>query len=350
MSAADYFLNSPSGGHWKNLGVSRRSGLATPLFFVQSKRSVGVGELPDLELLGDWCVSAGLSIIQLLPMNDVGLHFRPYDSESSIALEPMHLSAEKIKFVPLKKFLPAIRVLRKKFSRDSFWYDTSIKKEKLALFKKMFLARKKEGEASFSRFKKENEFWLEDYALFKVIKQATGHAGWEHWPEDLKKREPKALDHIRGGSKEEMEFQAWLQWQLFLQFQGVASSLRKKGVYLMGDLPFLASRDSADVWSHPDYFKLHLSAGAPPDFYFAGGQEWGMPPYDWNAMAGSGYDLLVEKLKYAAHFYDLFRIDHFVGFFRVWTFPREGAEEERKARGAFDPPDERSGSGTESGF
>lgn len=340
MSDADFFLNSPSGCLWKSLGVFRRAGVALPLFSVQSKRSVGVGELPDLELLAGWCVQAGLSIIQLLPMNDVGFDFRPYDSQSSIALEPMHLSLEKIAFVPVKNFQPSIRTLREKFPLDSFWYDTAVKKEKLALFKKMFAARQPEGRKAFARFKKENAFWLEDYALFKVIKEITRYAGWESWPEPLKNRETAALENIRGNHAEELEFHVWLQWQLFLQFQEAAGILRKKDLHLMGDLPFLASRDSADVWSHPGYFKLHLSSGAPPDFYFAGGQEWGMPPYDWEAMARNGYDLLIEKLKYAQNFYDCFRIDHFVGFFRVWTFPREGPEEERRQRGAFDPPDE----------
>src|SRR6185436_554137 len=89
------------------------------------------------------------------------------------------------------------------------------------------------------------------------------------------------------------------------------------------------------------YFKRHLSAGAPPDLYFADGQEWGMPPYDWQALEAAGYDYFAEKLRYAENFYDLFRMDHFVGLFRVWAFPREGpSEEERKRAGAFDPPDE----------
>jgi len=108
----------------------------------------------------------------------------------------------------------------------------------------------------------------------------------------------------------------------------------------MGDLPFLVSRDSADVWAHPDYFKLDLASGAPPDLYFSQGQRWGMPPYRWESIARHGYDHLIEKLRYAQNFYDLYRIDHVVGIFRVWTIPFSEPYEHQGFYGAFDPADE----------
>ena len=293
-----------------------------------------------MELLADWCRRTGLSIIQLLPMNDVGFNFRPYDSESSIALEPMHLCLEKVRGVSVSPFMDEIRALRKKFPLDSCWFDTAVKKEKLKVLKKMFLRRKPQEDIDFTRYRSEQRFWLESYALFKCIKAKMGQTAWEAWPGPLRDREDTAIRKVKDEQKDELEFQEWLQWQLYSQFCDAAASIRKKGVYLMGDLPFLAARDSADVWSQPRYFKLHLSAGAPPDLYFAGGQEWGMPPYDWAALESGGYDYLVEKLKYAENFYDLFRIDHFVGLFRVWTLASRGSEAERKKSGAFDPAEE----------
>ena len=335
MPDAKEFLQTPASAQWKRLGTQRRAGVALPLFFVQSKKSVGVGELPDLELLADWCIQTGQSLIQLLPMNDTGFDFRPYDSQSSFALEPMYLSLEKLAYVPPKEFSSDIDFLRKRFPLDSPWFDTSVKREKLKILKKMFLRRDLSGDKDFKKYRERERSWLESYVLFKVIKAKMNGLAWEAWPDALRNREEDALTGIRRDESEALEFEAWLQWQLYRQFREVAGALQKKGVRLIGDLPFLVSRDSADVWSERHYFKLHLSSGAPPDLYFADGQQWGMPPYHWQALEAGGYDYFAEKLRYAENFYDLFRIDHFVGIFRVWTFPREGARE-----GAFDPSDE----------
>jgi 4-alpha-glucanotransferase len=335
------FLKAPSGALWKRIGAHRRAGVAVPLFFIQSKKSIGVGELPDLELLAEWCSKTGLSLIQLLPMNDVGFNFRPYDSESSFALEPMHLCLEKIAHVSGAAFSSEIESLRKKYPLDSAWFNTSIKKEKLKILKKMFLKRDGSTRKDFEQYQNDQQAWLEPYIYFKVLKEKMNGLSWEEWPEPFKNRDLRALEEIHREENENLEFQAWLQWQLYRQFCDVTKKLRTKGVKLLGDLPFLVSRDSADVWSHQHYFKLHLSSGAPPDLYFADGQEWGMPPYHWQALEAGGYDYFAQKLKYAENFYDLFRIDHFVGIFRLWTFPREGrAEPGRKKQGAFDPPDE----------
>jgi 4-alpha-glucanotransferase len=340
MPAAEPFLDSPTAAAWKRIGTRRRAGVSTPLFSLRSKNSAGIGEIPDLELLADWCRVSGQSLIQLLPMNDVGFNFRPYDAESCFALEPMHLCLDKVSFVDLKPFLPDIGALRRRYPLDSCWFDTRVKKDKLALLRKMFLRQDKKGERVFAAFRREQHFWLDDYALYKVIKEKRDFAAWEAWPEPLRTRQDAALKKVREEEKETLEFHAWMQWQLYLQFRATAQAVKKKGVFLMGDLPFLVSRDSADVWSRPYYFKLRYSAGAPPDLYFAEGQRWGMPPYDWPALEAAGHDFLREKLKYAENFYHLYRIDHFVGLFRLWTFPREGAEEERR-HGSFDPPDEK---------
>jgi 4-alpha-glucanotransferase len=163
---------------------------------------------------------------------------------------------------------------------------------------------------------------------------------WEDWPEEFRAGRAESLERLRREEMKSVEFYAWLQWQLFEQFQAVKKDAAKKRVLLIGDLPFLVSRDSADVWAHQNYFKLGFSSGAPPDRYLESGQEWGMPPYDWDRIEAGGCDYLVEKLKYAENFYDLFRIDHFVGLFRVWTFSRAAASDGRRKTGAFDPPEE----------
>ncbi len=319
--------------------LRRSAGVLTPLFSLYSKKSIGIGEFLDLKLLVDWCKKAGLRIIQLLPINDVGFNFRPYDSESSFALEPMHLSLEKIPGAGRLK--SEIKELRKKFPPQGDFYDTRIKKTKLEILRKIFEKKDPSKQKEFQRFVEAQKSWLGPYTCYKVLKDKFSLAGWMDWPAEFRDREPKALEKLEKEEAANLEFYRWLQWQCYLQFRDAKKYAEKKDVQILGDIPFLVARDSADVWAHPDYFKLELSAGAPPDLYFAAGQEWGMPPYNWPRIESHGYDCITEKLKYAENFYTLFRIDHFIGVFRVWTFPYGPAQEERSKTGAFDPPDEK---------
>jgi len=131
-----------------------------------------------------------------------------------------------------------------------------------------------------------------------------------------------------------------LQWQLFLQFKEAKDYAGKKGILLKGDLPILVSRDSADVWQHPEFFKLEYAAGAPPDMYCAKGQRWGMPTNNWEQIRADGFRYLTEKLKYAQNFYDILRIDHVVGIFRIWSIPYGDPLENQGLNGFFDPAQE----------
>jgi 4-alpha-glucanotransferase len=123
---------------------------------------------------------------------------------------------------------------------------------------------------------------------------------------------PAAIEQFSDENAQEILFHKWLQWQLFEQFSDAKQYATQKGVLLMGDMPFLVSRDSSDVWSRQDYFKLDLSSGAPPDLYFSMGQRWGMPPYNWERIAADGYQYLIRKMQYLENFFDLlFSIDAF---------------------------------------
>lgn len=333
------FLNSVSKRQWQKFGARRRAGVSTPLFSVYSSQSTGIGEFPDLPLLADWCVQTGMSIIQLLPMNDVGFKFTPYDAQSMFALEPVYLRLENLIAADIKNFQTEIGELKKRFPAGNLRVNYGIKKAKLELMGKIFESAEKKAPA-FERFKKANQFWLEDYVFYKVIKETSGEAAWEGWDPGLRSREEKALKGIAARHSGRLELYRWLQWQAFEQFSAARREVNARGVYLMGDIPFLVSRDSADVWARQDYFKLDWIAGAPPDSFFAMGQRWGMPPYNWEAIAARGYDYVIEKLKYAQNFYDFFRIDHVVGAFRIWTISKTEPEESAGLNGHFDPEDE----------
>lgn len=323
-----------------DLANCKRAGVCAPLFSVFSKNSAGIGELPDLKLLIDWCYRTGMSIVQLLPMNDVGFDFRPYDAQSTFALEPMHLSFSHLDGVNTKPFLKGISFLRKKFPAGGDRVNYGIKGAKMDLLWKIFKDSYKKLPSVFERFADQNQFWLKDYAIFKVIKETHQWKGWEEWGDSLKRREPKAIQSVEWMNHERIQFHQWLQWQLFEQFRTIKEYSAKKKVFLMGDLPFLVSRDSADVWAHQEYFKLDRVSGAPPDMYVANGQRWGMPPYHWENIAFHQHDYLIEKLKYAENFYDLFRIDHIVGIFRLWTIATTEPSEHGGSVGIFDPQNE----------
>ncbi|MCB9799555.1 MAG: 4-alpha-glucanotransferase [Candidatus Omnitrophica bacterium] len=335
------FLESRCKTQWQRIGIQRRSGVAVPLFSLYSQTSCGIGEIPDLKLLIDWCGLTGMSMIQLLPMNDTGFMFTPYDAQSTFALDPMYLSLEKLKNVSLEPLLPQLNLLRKRYAQGQKKINYGIKGEKLKLLWETFNRDEMhQKDESYKRYKEDNSFWLQDYALFKTIKELQTEKGWMDWPEIFKTRDAAALNELAIKEALRIEFHRWLQWQLYEQFKEIKTYAQKKNIFLMGDLPFLVSRDSADIWAHQNYFKLNLSSGAPPDAYFTQGQRWGMPPYAWPEIEKHGYDYLIEKLKYAENFYDMFRIDHAVGLFRLWTIDLAEPEENAGMNGQFDPQDE----------
>lgn len=295
-----------------------------PLFSVYSKNSLGIGDFDDLKLLVDWCGSAGLSILQLLPMNEAGSTFCPYDALSSFALEPMYISLKTKKGRPPSGGL----------------VDYSIKEEKIKRLWKIYLKDIKTSSKEFSGFVKRGSYWLEDFALFKVLKKYQAGKAWYEWDDCYKNRDPEALAAFRKERADEIAFHKWLQWTAFRQFREAKEYAESKDIKICGDLPILISRDSADVWAHPEYFKLDFAAGAPPDMYCAKGQRWGVPTYRWEKIAGDGYRYLKEKLWYAENFYDILRIDHVVGLFRIWSIPYNEPAENEGLNGSFDPGDE----------
>ncbi len=325
------FLHTRAGKIWQKIGIHRRSGVVVPLFSVYSHDSIGIGEFPDLKMIIEWCVKTGMSIIQLLPLNETGNDFAPYNAISSFAIEPMYLRLNELNGVDPDKYKASINSLKKQFASDKRRVDYNIKHEKLKLLWKIY-SKETPSTKEFQKYIKENKYWLKDYAVFKILKENNSGKPWEEWKN-------KSINHQNSNIKNRVMFSYWLQWQIYEQMKDVKDFAKNNGVLLMGDLPFLSARDSADAWAHQKYFKLNLSAGAPPDMYFAFGQKWGMPPYNWNIIEKDNYVYIKEKLKYAENFYDLYRIDHLVGLFRLWTFETSDEGSESKRKGNFDPPE-----------
>ena len=328
--------------NWEDIGKKRRAGVLVPLFSVYSKDSVGVGDIHDLDLLFEWCERSGLSILQLLPMNEVGSTFCPYDAISSFALEPMYISLSRLPGADDKSIRSKIADLKKKFPAGGKHVDYGIRAARIALLRQIYSnGGNGLGSKEFKEFTVRNEYWLDDFALFKVLKNYHEGRPWYEWENGYREHDLEKIGIFRKSRTQEIEFEKWMQWTAFTQFKKARAHASSKNVLLCGDLPILTSRDSADVWGHPEFFKLGFSAGAPPDMYCAKGQRWGMPTYDWKAIADDGYRYLKEKLKFAGNFYDILRIDHVVGLFRIWNIPYNEPPENEGLNGSFDPADEK---------
>ena len=307
----------------------KRSGVLVPLFSVYSEDNLGIGDMSSLKSVIDWAKKSGNSIIQLLPMNEVGSVFCPYDSLSSFALEPMY-----------------IRIGGKSKSRkeavapDSLYLNYNVKQEKINLLWEKFSVLGEGALNQLREFENINSYWLTDFVIYKVLKNYHNGLAWYDWDVRFRNRDKAALDNFREEHEQQVKFQIWLQLEIYKQFKAVKSYAQEKNILIKGDLPILVSRDSSDVWSHPEFFKLDFAAGAPSDMYCVKGQRWGMPTYKWEEIEKDNFRYLKEKLKYAQNFYDILRIDHVVGLFRIWSIPFNEPEENIGLNGSFDPPDE----------
>jgi len=335
-------VNKNSQDNWKAVSFKRRAGVLVPLFSVYSQKSLGIGDLRDLELVVDWCKQTGNSILQLLPMNECGPVFCPYDSVSAFALEPMYLCLEKIPLSGSKDFKSTIKEIKNKFPAGNHNLNYAIKEEKLSLLWDIYMRQGNGQSGQLENFQKNNAYWIEDFALFKVLKYHQAGRPWHDWEQVYRNRDAVSLANFRKEHIREINFQIWIQWQLYQQFKELKEYAQAKKILLKGDLPLLVSRDSADVWAHPELFKLDFAAGAPVDVYCAKGQRWGMPTYNWDEISAGDYQYLKDKLKYAENFYDILRIDHVVGLFRIWSIPYNEPLENKGLNGFFDPVDENS--------
>ena len=321
----NFLLKTETKKQWEKIGIERKAGIIVPLFSIWTKESAGIGEILDLKLLIDWTKKVGFKIIQLLPIND--FVFSPYFILSSFAIDPVYLSLKDL----IKK--EEKESLRKKFSKRER-VEWAIKNEKLKLLWKIF-SKKKIKEID-EKFEKENEWWLRDYSIFKVLKEKIKKS-WQDWPETLRKREKRSLEKVEKKYKKEILFQKWLQFQIFLQLKEVKNYAKENGIFLKGDLPWLLPKESSDCWQNPQYFDLNFSAGAPPDNFSKKGQKWGLAPLNWERIIKDEFLYFKEKLKYQENFYDIFRIDHAIGLFRLWKIPLT----KKPKDGFYDPKDEK---------
>jgi 4-alpha-glucanotransferase len=318
-------LLSSSARHlWDKIGIFPHHGIDLSLGALRTKNSCGIGEFLDLLPMIDWCHELKLDVLMLLPLNESTLGPSPYHSISSRALHPIHLSLEHLPYLEsypeIKHKLPTLHYLN---DTPRIHYEEVFRK-KMALLGEYFKMVKKSflENPDFHHFK-ENYSWLEPYALFKVLKGKMKQVHWSNWPREIRAPSLPEYEHLVRENHEEITFHIALQHLCFEQLKCVKNYAAAKKVFLKGDIPILLNPDSVDTWTNPHLFDLSLSAGAPPDLYEKEGQYWGCPIYNWEAMRKytENFKWWKDRLDFAENFYDIFRIDHIVGFFRIWGIP-----------------------------
>lgn len=304
--------------HWKKIGKRPHHGICLPLFAIRTKKGCGIGEFLDLIPLIEWCKSVGFDCLQLLPLNDSGSDPSPYNPLSSVALDPIYLSLRDLPHatIDFDVFVP--------YNEMSRLARYEVKTLKLKWLRSYFdqVFSSVASSPAYQTFLKEN-LWLTEYSRFMALKEASQGKAWQDWPKNLQ------------ADPSDINFHHFLQFLCFAQFKKVLAFASDRSILLIGDVPILLSPDSADVWAHPSLFELDLAAGAPPDKYNSQGQNWGFPLFDWDAMRKSGYDWWKQRLFNLAKLYHIYRIDHVVGFFRIWAI----AHGKKTSEGSFIPSD-----------
>ena len=305
-------------------------GTAVPVSALYSKKSCGVGEFSDLIPFADFCKKAGLHIIQLLPVNDTGTDSSPYNALSAFALHPLYICLDDIPDAHI--FKAEIEKLRTAFEPhtpgERFRYRDILHEKNVllhAIFNKaetQIMADAQGGE--LSEWIKANP-WIIEYAVFKNIKRQNYYASWKDWKECADMKTPSATKIAAAWNnpvlKREYMFYAWVQMHLHKQLLKAVTYCAENGIVLKGDIPILMNEDSVEIWAHPEYFRSDLRAGSPPDGDNPTGQNWGFPIYNWVNLKATGYRWWKERLHHAAQYYHAYRLDHILGFFRIWAIP-----------------------------
>ena len=301
----------------------RGAGTAIPVFSLRTEDDFGVGEFHDLKDMVDWAASTGQRVIQILPINDTTMSWTsgdsyPYNPNSTFALHPLYLHLPD---AGVEEDADYRKLQAELNSLEQIDYERVIK-TKVSLLGKAFDATfdRLSATADYKDFIDRNASWLLPYAAFCVLRDINGTADFLKW-KGFERYSRKKVDAFCRRNREKVDFWCFVQYHLDRQLSEVCAYAHSKGVVFKGDLPIGISRTSVDAWLYPELFHMDSQAGAPPDAFSADGQNWGFPTYDWDRMAEDGYSWWKSRLAKMSEYFDAFRIDHILGFFRIWEIP-----------------------------
>lgn len=313
----------------------KHTGVLFPLFSMRSRNDWGIGDIKTMELWFDNLKAMNINLLQVLPMNEMPAGVScPYTALSAFAIDPIYISIESIpelsEFEEIKNeinsnsFQENIVTLR---NSSKVLYN-EVRFTKFTLLWKIYEAFKARHinndtplAKEFKKFSNDNAYWLDDYALFRRLKDINRWASWTQWEQAYRDRNSNALRDLYNRDWLQITYFKYMQWCIHRQWSSARLKAAEYGIKILGDLPFMVNQESADVWARRGEFDLTKEAGAPPDSFSADGQHWGLPAYNWPEHQKNNFEWWRLKVQYASEYYDFFRVDHMVGFFRTWVIP-----------------------------
>ena len=306
------------------------AGTLIPVFSLRSKGSFGVGDFGDLKMMIDWVAETNQRVLQVLPINDTTSTHTwtdsyPYSAISIFALHPQFADFRQLPEIKDKKKAREMETLRKELNELKQIDYERVNNTKTDYLRIIF---KQEGEAvmkgeDFKMFVKENEHWLVPYAQYCHLRDSFGNVDFSSWKghEQWHEADRKKLTDPKSKEYADVAFYYYVQFVLDRQMRAAHEYAMARGVILKGDIPIGVDRNGCDVWHEPQYFNLNSQAGAPPDAFSINGQNWGFPTYNWQRMIDDGCEWWIRRFQNMAKYFDAYRIDHVLGFFRIWAIP-----------------------------
>lgn len=324
----DGFVHLPN-DTWKGAGV------AIPVFSLRSRNSFGVGEFADIKLLVDWSRETGLKLIQLLPVNDTiatntWLDSYPYAAISAFAMHPVYINLGK---VAGKKHAAKINALKKKQRQLNELAEVDyeeVLRFKGAMLRELYDLMGSECLASgdYQLFFGENKHWLMPYAAFCYFRDKYNTSHFDEWKTNgvYSVDEVTRLFGSKSNAQKDVLFYCFVQYHLHVQLKEAADYAHKKGIVLKGDIPIGVYRHGCDAWMAPELYNMEAQAGAPPDLFTPIGQNWEFPTYNWKRMQEDGFAWWKQRFEQMSNYFDAFRVDHILGFFRIWSIPSHAVQ------------------------
>jgi 4-alpha-glucanotransferase len=311
--------------------TQRQSGISVPLFALASAESWGIGEFRDLPMFAKWAGEAGQSVLQILPINEMPpVERSPYSAMSAMALDPIYISLPQvIDFAGLggelalddgeRAALQGVRQSERiRYSEVRQLKERALRRS-FDRFVRLEVSRGSPRALRFEAFVAEESWWLQEYAVFRALHALHEELPWHLWPDPLARAEAQAIDHARHVLRGEISYRMYLQWLAADQWADAKRLTWPLRIF--GDLPFMNSADSPDVWARQREFRFDATIGVPPDAFSETGQDWGLPPWRWDVMNETGFAWMRARARRYAALYDGFRIDHLVGLYRMYIRP-----------------------------
>lgn len=309
---------------------TKLAGTLIPVFSLRSKGSFGVGDFGDLKMMIDWIAETNQKVLQILPVNDTTSTHTwtdsyPYSAISIFALHPQFADLRQLPAIKDRKKAEDYEALREELNALKQIDYERVNNAKTEYLRIIF---KQEGEEAmktdgFKEFMKENEHWIAPYAKYCSLRDKYGCVDFAKWKgnEQWNEADRKALLDPKTKEFKEVAFYYYVQFILNNQMRAAHEYAMARGVILKGDIPIGVNRNGCDVWHEPQYFNLNSQAGAPPDAFSINGQNWGFPTYNWQRMIDDGCQWWIRRFQNMSKFFDAYRIDHVLGFFRIWAIP-----------------------------